>query len=299
MTNITDLIPEDAIAVADTAEYTAWKSQDGSEAWISMKDPNGFVKESIMNAVHQRIWEEGFDLKKITVPDSRALYVFVKTGSPDGGFHDLINVVVTDFGCVEIIDLKQQEAEAKVRETREFLAEKAQVIAEHMYDVMKDENASVDLRRRAAEFIAEASMPKVSESEIMVLVEAEPNSDAVKFVNALNEGKYATETQADKFDGKEATTRVYDRIYFSLTADADADQRAYEAIQDWVDMEEAANRPTAEELFDKLAKTIDEIVALANTSGYSETVHSHIKAFVDRQHDEAKHARFVRRLNRK
>ncbi|GCA50619.1 hypothetical protein KGO5_03066 [Sinorhizobium sp. KGO-5] len=58
-------------------------------------------------------------------------------------------------------------------------------------------------------------------------------------------------------------------------------------------------KPTAEELFDKLAKTIDEIVALANTSGYSETVHSHIKAFVDRQHDEAKHARFVRRLNRK
>lgn len=61
----------------------------------------------------------------------------------------------------------RKEAEAKVRETREFLAEKAQVIAEHMYDVMKDENASIDHRIRAAEFIAEASIPKAAEAEAM------------------------------------------------------------------------------------------------------------------------------------
>ncbi|RVM19912.1 hypothetical protein [Sinorhizobium meliloti] len=62
-------------------------------------------------------------------------------------------------------EAETKKTEAKVRETREFLAEKAQVIAEHMYDVMKDENASIDLRRRAAEFIAEASMPKVAEAK--------------------------------------------------------------------------------------------------------------------------------------
>lgn len=102
---------------------------------------------------------------------------------------------------------------AVAADQREFLAKKAPVIADIMGDLMKDETASIELRRRAAEFIAEASMPKVAETEIMVLVEAEPNSDAVKFVNALNEGKYGeTPVKPDENDVIANFTKAVDDI---------------------------------------------------------------------------------------
>ncbi|WP_269275436.1 hypothetical protein [Sinorhizobium psoraleae] len=58
MTNIIDLIPDDAITVADTPEYTAWKSQDGSEVFIDMKEPNTFVTDRILTAVVFSIVED-------------------------------------------------------------------------------------------------------------------------------------------------------------------------------------------------------------------------------------------------
>lgn len=123
MPNITDLIPEDAITVADTAEYTAWKSQDGSEVFIDMKEPNAFVTESILMEVVQRVYEEGGSPKKVTVPDGEEIYKSVAPNVKPLKEADAIDVYDTDFGTFDLIDLKRQEAEV-IEEARKALLEK-------------------------------------------------------------------------------------------------------------------------------------------------------------------------------
>lgn len=59
---------------------------------------------------------------------------------------------------------------------------------------------------------------------------------------------------------------------------------------------EAANRPTADELFDTLSKTIDQLVALGDS--HPDT-NIHITKFVARKLEEREHVRFTRYLNRK
>ncbi|MCK3776197.1 hypothetical protein MZK49_05570 [Ensifer sesbaniae] len=67
----------------------------------------------------------------------------------------------------------------------------------------------------------------------------------------------------------------------------------------WLDREEAANRPTADELFDTLSKTIDQLVAIADSCGRgSYVVREHVAAFVARKFDAQKHAEFTGYLNR-
>lgn len=145
-----------------------------------------------------------------------------------------------------------REAKAKATETRELLSSKALQAAEFMYDLMKDESAPVKQRMRAAMWLAEASKPKAIDlkkypgisfpnakpplatdvreflasktdevagfimdtlGHATVLVEAEPNSDAVKFVNALNEGKYGeTPVKPDENDVISNFTKAVDDI---------------------------------------------------------------------------------------
>lgn len=110
MPNITDLIPEDAITVADTAEYTAWKSQDGSEAWISMKEPNAFVTDAILTSVVERVYLAGGRTEKVTIPDSRGLNGLNKPEIRKTFL--FMDLYISDYGTYEVIDLKRNEIEA-------------------------------------------------------------------------------------------------------------------------------------------------------------------------------------------
>lgn len=110
MTNITDLIPEDAITVADTAEYTAWKSQDGSEVWISMKEPNTFVTESMLIDVVESVYQEGGLVEKVTIPDGEAIYSSYGFKVQHEEYKPVVDVYMTDFGTFDFVDLKRQAA---------------------------------------------------------------------------------------------------------------------------------------------------------------------------------------------
>ena len=103
---ITDLIPADAITVADTAEYAAWKSADGgTEVWIDMKERDTFVTERIMMDVLQTVIIDGFadriQVAKVTVPDASKFHDALKSSKPRDP------ALESDFGTFTLIDLAE------------------------------------------------------------------------------------------------------------------------------------------------------------------------------------------------
>ncbi|MDW9768593.1 hypothetical protein [Sinorhizobium meliloti] len=153
MTNITDLIPEDAITVAATPAYTAWKSTDSTEAWMMMlmNLPGKFVTESILIDVVRRIYEDGGYAEKVTIPDGRALGVEYGKRL---NVYEPTDFVVTDYGTLEIVDLKRNEIDALAEPFIANLKDGIEALGKLFEESGFDNDAGEFLLERARQWLA-------------------------------------------------------------------------------------------------------------------------------------------------
>ncbi|MFD1326748.1 hypothetical protein [Mycoplana ramosa] len=105
MTNISvaAIVPKNAIPFITAPEYSAWRTEDGSEAWIDMREPETAVSDAIFVSVLEAIRLAGGKPKKVTVANSSHLGSFGKPVKNEG--HAIVDVYVSEFATVDVISL--------------------------------------------------------------------------------------------------------------------------------------------------------------------------------------------------